>query len=222
MCPACALAARCAHAPVLTPAAARSSQYIALGIMIGTVWLQIGTQADDIQDIVNVLFFIAAFKVFMSISVLPAYLEDKLIFIRDRANGTYGVAAYNVANAIVSLPFLFLLSLICSSITYWLIGLNSDVNAFFFFVWNLFISFACAEALMFVVASIVPFFVVGIAVGAFIYGTFSACAPLAALPRAHDEAWYPRKEGKASAPRRLVGPDAGADLADRSRARARL
>ena len=150
----------------------RYAMYIALSVMIGTVWLDIGSSADDIIDVVNVLFFIAAFMVFMSISVLPAYLDDRNIFTKDRANGAYGTLSFLLAQSIVSQPFLFLMSIICSSITYWLIGLNSNVGNFFFFVWNLYISFAVAEAIMLLIASVVPFFVVGIAVGAFLFGTF--------------------------------------------------
>ena len=57
---------------------------IALSFMIGTVWWAAGKDviAGDIPNIAGVLFFIAAFMAFMSISVLPAFLEDKVIMIK--------------------------------------------------------------------------------------------------------------------------------------------
>ena len=41
----------------------RLGLYVALSVMIGTVWLQIGNKADVVVDIVGVLFFVAAFMV---------------------------------------------------------------------------------------------------------------------------------------------------------------
>jgi hypothetical protein len=63
------------------------AMYVALSLLIGTVWLRIGNNADVVVDVVGVLFFVAAFMVFMSVSVLPAFLEEKAVFVRERANG---------------------------------------------------------------------------------------------------------------------------------------
>mmetsp|Transcript_23002 Transcript_23002/g.78328 ORF Transcript_23002/g.78328 Transcript_23002/m.78328 type:complete len:267 (+) Transcript_23002:2-802(+) len=150
----------------------RFAMYVALSLMIGTVWLDVGDDASMITDIINVLFFIAAFMVFMSISVLPAFLEEKAIFLKERANGAYGVAAYNIAHAIVDTPFMFLLALVCGTLTFWCIGLDDDPNVWMAFVTNLFLSFMVAESLMLLIASVVPFLIVGIAVGAFCFGAF--------------------------------------------------
>lgn len=47
----------------------RMVMYIALALMIGTVWLDIGDGADVIVDIVGVIFFVAAFMVGCRLSV---------------------------------------------------------------------------------------------------------------------------------------------------------
>jgi ABC-type multidrug transport system permease subunit len=60
--------------------------------------------------------------IFMSISVLPMYLEERQVFIRERANASYSVASYLIAHFCFELPFVFLLSLVCSSTVYWLVG----------------------------------------------------------------------------------------------------
>jgi len=53
------------------------------------VWWGTGKdiKAGDIPNIAGVLCFIAAFMANMSICVLPAFLEDKVIMIKERANG---------------------------------------------------------------------------------------------------------------------------------------
>ena len=68
------------------------------------------------------------------------------------------------------LPFIFLLSLVCGTIIYWLVGLFSDVNRYFIFVTNLFLSLLTAESIMVLISSLIPYFIVGIALGAFTFG----------------------------------------------------
>lgn len=118
------------------------------------------------------LFFIAAFMAFMSISVLPAFLEDKTIFVKERANGAYGVAQHALAGMLVSLPFIFLLSLSAGSICYYCLALNPGDGRFVLFIANLFVTLAVAESICLLIATVVPFFIVGIAAGAFTFGAF--------------------------------------------------
>ena len=120
----------------------RFLMYMGLSGMIGTVWWQAGDEplAGEIANIAGVLFFIATFMAFMSISVLPAFLEDKAIFVKDRANGAYGVGPYSLAGMLISLPFIFLLSVAAGSICYFCLGLNPGNGRFFLFIMNLFVS----------------------------------------------------------------------------------
>ncbi len=61
----------------------RFAMYFMLAVLIGTVWLLLGTSAKVINDINGMLFYTVAFMIFMSISVLPAYLEERSQFIRE-------------------------------------------------------------------------------------------------------------------------------------------
>eukprot|EP01043_Picozoa_sp_COSAG02_P016925 COSAG02_NODE_756_length_17532_cov_5.673550_2_plen_609_part_00 len=152
----------------------RFLMYMGLSGMIGTVWWQAGDEplAGEIANVAGVLFFIAAFMAFMSISVLPAFLEDKAIFVKDRANGAYGVGPYSLAGMLISLPFIFLLSVAAGSICYFCLGLNPGDGRFFLFIMNLFVTLAVAESICLLIATVVPFFIVGIAAGAFAFGAF--------------------------------------------------
>ena len=64
------------------------------------------------------------------------------------------------------------MALICSSIVYWLVGLTSAADRFFIFTANLFMSLWVAESIMVLIAAVIPYFIVGIAVGAFLFGAF--------------------------------------------------
>jgi hypothetical protein len=43
---------------------------------------------------------------FMAVAYVPAFLEDRATFIKERANGLYGALPFMVSNFIIGLPFL--------------------------------------------------------------------------------------------------------------------
>ena len=51
-------------------------------------------------------FFGSAFMSFMAVAYVPAFLEDRAIFVKERANGLYGPTAFLVANFLIGLPYL--------------------------------------------------------------------------------------------------------------------
>lgn len=114
--------------------------YVAMGFLLATVWINLGTDTAKINDRLSVLyvffliesqhlasnsdtfsplnnsFFSVAFLGFMSVSGIPSFLEERSVFIRERANGLYGPGSYVLANTITSIPFLFACTLFYSLI----------------------------------------------------------------------------------------------------------
>lgn len=43
---------------------------------------------------------------FMAVAYVPAFLEDRATFLKERANGLYGATAFMVANFLIGLPYL--------------------------------------------------------------------------------------------------------------------
>lgn len=101
----------------------RVAMYMGLAIMMGTVWLRLGSTQQNIQPFVNAIvsdkhqrlmdlwlmvvqFFGSAFMSFMAVAYVPAFLEDRAIFVKERANGLYGPTAFLVSNFIIGLPYL--------------------------------------------------------------------------------------------------------------------
>lgn len=77
--------------------------YSAMAFVLGTVWIGIGDNLKhgDVQNLCGVLFFMAAFLAFMQVSIIPTFLEDKLIMIKEKTNGCYSLSAYFVGNFLV-------------------------------------------------------------------------------------------------------------------------
>lgn len=63
-------------------------------------------------------FFSVAFLGFMSVAGIPAFLEERSVFVRERSNGLYSSGEYLLAQTIVSIPFLFTCSLVYTLIMY--------------------------------------------------------------------------------------------------------
>ncbi len=43
---------------------------------------------------------------FMAVAYVPAFLEDRATFVKERANGLYGPTSFIVANFFTGLPYL--------------------------------------------------------------------------------------------------------------------
>lgn len=82
----------------------------------------------------------------MSVAGIPAFLEERQVFVRERMNGLYGPGAYVLANSIVTLPYLFLCVVLFSVICYWSIGLNPGADQFFRFLAILYLAVYAAES----------------------------------------------------------------------------
>ncbi|KAJ5991661.1 hypothetical protein N7522_011868 [Penicillium canescens] len=148
----------------------RIIMYLGLAIMMGTVWLRLHTTQDYIQPFINAIFFGSAFMSFMAVAYVPAFLEDRANFVKERANGLYGATPFVVSNFIIGLPFLFLISLLFSIISYWLSNFTPTADAFFTWVMWIFLDLVAAESLVVFVTAIFPNFVISLALVAFANG----------------------------------------------------
>ncbi|OCB88502.1 hypothetical protein A7U60_g4316 [Sanghuangporus baumii] len=148
----------------------RIGMYLGMGVLLATVWVNLAQTSAKINDRLSVHFYSVAFLGFMSVAGIPAFLEERLVFVRERMNGLYGPAAYVLANSIVTLPYLFLCALLFAVLCYWSIGLNPGVEHFFKFLGVLFLAVYAAESQSAMVAAIIPIFVASLAIASFLNG----------------------------------------------------
>jgi hypothetical protein len=148
----------------------RIAMYMGLAIMMGTVWLRLAPIQSNIQNFTNAIFFGGAFMSFMAVAYIPAYLEDLALYTKERANGLYGPTAFMVANFVIGIPYLFLITILFSVISYWLGNFNPTASGFFTWVLWLFLDLLAAESLVVLLSSLIPIFVVALAATAFANG----------------------------------------------------
>lgn len=167
----------------------RIAMYIGLAVMMGTVWLRLDTDQSSIQPFINAIFFGSAFMSFMAVAYVPAFLEDRATFAKDRANGLYGAIPFMIANFIVGLPYLFLISVLFSVIAYWLSNFQPTGTAFMTWIMWLFLDLLAAESLVVLVSSIFPIFVVSLAIVAFANGLWMSVGGFLVSPTILNVFW---------------------------------
>lgn len=167
----------------------RIAMYMALAIMMGTIWLRLSPTQGNIQSFINAIFFGGAFMSFMAVAYIPAYLEDRAIFIKERANGLYGPTSFIIANFITGIPYLFLITVLFSVVGYWLSNFRPTAEAFFSWVMWLFLDLLAAESLVVLVSSLVPIFVVALAGTAFANGLWMCVGGFMVAPGSLNPFW---------------------------------
>ncbi|RDW76765.1 putative ABC transporter [Aspergillus mulundensis] len=167
----------------------RIVMYMGLAIMMGTVWLRLETEQEYIQPFINAIFFGSAFMSFMAVAYVPAFLEDRATFTKERANGLYGALPFLISNFIVGLPFLFLICLLFSIVSYWLSNFRPTASSFFTWVMWLFLDLLAAESLVVLVTSIFPNFVIALALVAFANGLWMSVGGFLVSPNILNPFW---------------------------------
>ncbi|KIW78305.1 hypothetical protein Z517_08140 [Fonsecaea pedrosoi CBS 271.37] len=148
----------------------RVVMYFGLAIMMGTVWLRLSYSQSSIQPFTNAIFFGGAFMSFMAVAYVPSIIEDLHTFNKERQNGLYGPLPFVIANTLIGVPWLFLIAIMFSVVTYWLGHFNPTAEGFWMWVLWLFLDLLAAEGLVVLVSSLFPIFVVALAITAFANG----------------------------------------------------
>jgi ABC-type multidrug transport system permease subunit len=81
-----------------------------------------------------------------------------------------GPLAFLLSNFLIGLPFLFLITVTFSVVTYWLSNFRPSGAGFWMWVLWLFLDLAAVESLVVLMSSAIPVFVVALAVTAFANG----------------------------------------------------
>ncbi|VVT56678.1 uncharacterized protein SAPINGB_P005210 [Magnusiomyces paraingens] len=152
----------------------RIFMYLALAILMGTVWLRLNHNQDNISSYVSALFFSGAFMSFMAVAYIPVYIEDYMNFKKEARNNLYGPLPFMISNFLVGLPFLFVITVVFSAFAYWMVNLKNTAEGFFRFILWLFLDLLAAESMVVLISSSIPIFIVALALTAFANGLWMA------------------------------------------------
>ncbi|KAL8506474.1 hypothetical protein ACS0TY_017388 [Phlomoides rotata] len=137
---------------------AKTVQSLLAGIVLGTIFINGFGKSNNkkLQNQVGFFAFTLTFLISSTTEALPIFLQERRILMRETSIGAYRISSYILANFLIFLPFLLLVSVLYTSPVYWLIGLRREADGFLYFtllVWitvlttNSFV--ACFAALVF-------------------------------------------------------------------------
>ncbi|ETK71039.1 hypothetical protein F441_22154 [Phytophthora nicotianae CJ01A1] len=159
----------------------RVLMYMLLSFMVGTMYLSSNREITS-SAMVPLLFYVQAFLVFMSVAALPALLEQRAVLEREIRSHSLHLASYTTANLLGALPGIAFISLLASIIVVYF----ARVHSFWSFLLNLTLSLVTSESMMHLLGAAVPHYIMGIALGAGLFGMFMLCegfmVPFAAIP----------------------------------------
>ncbi|GLJ21612.1 hypothetical protein SUGI_0401770 [Cryptomeria japonica] len=150
--------------------------FILLMICMGTAFSNIGHSLYSIGVRVAAVFFFVAFTSLMSIGGFPAHIREIKVFMHEKSNRHTGAFVFSLGNLFACIPFLFLISLSCSLIIYFLLGMRSAFGLFMYFMLNFFLCLLINEGLQMVVASVLPQLFKGIITIVFLQGIMMLAA----------------------------------------------
>ena len=150
----------------------RLVMYASLCLCLGTLYWDIDNEAENTQDRINLLFFCLTFFSFMSISAMPAFVEERGVYMRERMNNHYSTLSYVLADFFASIPWVFMLSLVCTAIVYPMAHLRWDWEYYAMFLLAFFVTLVVAENMMVAISATSSLFMVGLAAAAGILGLF--------------------------------------------------
>ncbi|PAN28961.1 hypothetical protein PAHAL_5G189900 [Panicum hallii] len=131
-----------------------------MGFLMATMFTK---PKDNPQGITNRLsFFIFTVCVFFfsSNDAVPAFIQERFIFIRETSHNAYRASAYVVAGLITYLPFLLLQSATYAGIVWFALKLHGQ---FLYFLVMLYASLLSTNSFVVFISSVVPNFILGYA-----------------------------------------------------------
>mmetsp|Transcript_52630 Transcript_52630/g.114939 ORF Transcript_52630/g.114939 Transcript_52630/m.114939 type:complete len:608 (-) Transcript_52630:194-2017(-) len=180
----------------------RIVMYICLALMVGTMYEGVGsrseTEGKSVSDcragtvelvasesLLPCLYYVAAFLVFMSVAVLPFFLEIRDVFRRERANGQITCAPYVIADFVANLFGITIIAGCSASLVVGISGMN-NMGGFFL---NLWLALIVAESFMRFIGAGQPHYILGMAFGAGTFGMFMLCEGYMVRPQDIPDYW---------------------------------
>lgn len=131
-----------------------------MGFMMATMFHNPKENLQGITNRLSFFIFTVCLFFFSSNDAVPAFIQERFIFIRETSHNAYRASSYTIAGLITHMPFLALQASVYAGIVWFALQLR---GSFLFFLIILFISLLSTNSFVVFVSSVVPNYILGYA-----------------------------------------------------------
>ncbi|RWW23221.1 hypothetical protein GW17_00012536, partial [Ensete ventricosum] len=132
-----------------------------MGFMMATMFLRPKDDPQGVSNRLSFFIFTVCLFFFSSNDAVPAFIQERFIFVRETSHNAYRASSYTIAGLVTYLPFLLLQSATYAGIVWFALRLHGD---FLYFLIMLYASLLATNSFVVFVSSVVPSFILGYAV----------------------------------------------------------
>ncbi|XP_033887650.2 broad substrate specificity ATP-binding cassette transporter ABCG2-like [Acipenser ruthenus] len=135
---------------------------IFFGVLVGLIYYQIpNTLPEAIQNRVGAFFFLVINMVFGNLSAVELFINERVLFIHENTSGYYRTSTYFLSKVFADLiPNRIFPVFLFSAVSYFMMGMKNEVEAFFLYAFTLSMVSMAAVSLAFLVSASVRTFAV--------------------------------------------------------------
>ena len=134
-----------------------------LSVIVGLTFYKTGNKTDEVsvRGITSICFFVPSFFTLMSVALIPNFLKEKAVVLKEIQNQRYSVLSFAFAALFFQLLSSLLLAVTSALITFYMCALR-NLGIYFLL---LFMDFAMTEIILISIAAIVNNYVIGMLLG---------------------------------------------------------
>jgi len=111
----------------------RLGAVLVTGMILATMFYHLDNSPRGAQERLGFFAFAMSTTYYTCAESIPAFLQERYIFMRETAYNAYRRSSYVLAHSLISIPALIVLSIAFAATTFWAVGLAGGSSGFFFF-----------------------------------------------------------------------------------------
>ncbi|XP_041017855.1 ABC transporter G family member STR2-like [Juglans microcarpa x Juglans regia] len=131
-----------------------------MGFMMATMFKSPKSDLQGITNRISFFIFTVCLFFFSSNDAVPAFIQERFIFIRETSHNAYRTSSYTIAGVVTYIPFLAVQAAIYAFIVWFALGLHGP---FIYFFIVLYASLLSTNSFVVFVSSVVPNYILGYA-----------------------------------------------------------
>lgn len=131
-----------------------------MGFLMATLFLHPKENLQGITNRLSFFIFTICLFFFSSNDAVPAFIQERFIFVRETSHNAYRASSYTIAGLITYLPFLAIQAGVYAGIVWFPLRLGGK---FYYFLLVLYMSLLSTNSFVMFVSSVVPNYILGYA-----------------------------------------------------------